>query len=251
MTFHTTRLVMGVVALIVVAVTTWGAAVGFDRPAVTDAIQRAFCYDVYWRGRPYSLRQQVPVKIKLEGEHLRARLDGVFDGTFRMSLIVEGVREADRIHATIVKGYGLSQAPPEDREEFERGVVEAMIPLPRECNPRFDPTTPEKERTVETVIGSVSNFLLSSYLAGEQVPREVIITVANFNADYPHAYVLIEPLRVVYIVALRDPKDYANLAYRRGEGYLVGEIYNRWETSHYIRKIRAHSIIRKTVVVRP
>jgi hypothetical protein len=239
-------------------VTTWlinatgfGAVAG-DDGAVAEAIQRALCYDVYWNGQEYELGKRVPVKIKVDGERVRARIDNVLVyRKFRTSLVLDGIREGARVSAAITKGYEPRSAPPEERREFEHGVIDTVVSLPKDCTPRFDPSTPRKEQVVATVIETIRNFLLSGYLFGERLPREVTITIANFNLDYPKTFVLVEPGRKVYSVTLHDPSDYGNTEYWRREEYRIGPVYGRWQTEYYIRKIRAHALVKKSVFVRP
>ncbi len=214
---------------------------------------RAVCYDIYWRGRDYRPGSVAQAKISLGDKRFRALLEGVQrTRPPQTSLLLMGKTGNGKAGAVVYKGYNTARPTDAELGPFENGGIVETIEIPRDCTPRLDPPTAEKERMMRAVVNTMKDDLLSQQITVGRVASEVTLTVADFNVDYQNTYVILEGSTPrVFEVALHDPNDYANTEYQLGDSYYAQEIYAKYHIDGLIPRIRKHGITITNVRIVP
>lgn len=225
---------------------------------VKDAIIRSICHEVYWDEQRYRLGAVLPLEIKMEGARFYAWVEHLeVSKRNRMSFFYEGRIKEGKGAVISRTGYNMNitdWTPAsrffEYRSHFDKDAVKTTLETPRDCAPRYDPPTPQKERMVETVV-STMRIQMSDYVRRGFVkyPKEITIVIADFNVDYPWTYVLVEgPGKLYYWVILHSGRDYDSDQWEREGEYPFTSIEIEPVDKSRLAKIRRHGIRRKIVL---
>jgi len=222
--------------------------------AIQQALTRYLCHEVYWPGQPHRLGIPLPLKITIQETQFwawikelqvikRARMDFFFLGRLKDGKAV----------VAYPWGYNVALLPQSphylaDRRRFESGpVLTTTLTLPTDCTPQYDPPTPQKERMLEAIVNTMQQKLSRWVKQGiAKYPREVTLTIANFNVDSPWTYVLIKSSRKLYTVTLHDLDD--DDPEQAGQEYFIKDFSIRPIDKPLLAKIRKHGITRKIVL---
>jgi hypothetical protein len=128
-------------------------------------------------------------------------------------------------------------------------LSEDAITIPTDCNPRYDPPTPRKQRMLETVINTLQKHLSVFMRSGvSKYQSQITLTIADFNVDYPSTYILVEPPGHLFTVTLHNPQDYDSDLYEREGEYPLREVRVKPHHKDLLEKIRKHGIVRKVTL---
>ncbi len=229
---------------------------------VKDAMARFVCYQKFWMGNDYVEGASVAMEIKFEGEKFYAWTNDLPAKVFvdlHFTSFYAGRLKDGKGAITFADGHNneLPGLPPQLREyrrHFESGaIVKDTLTIPVDCAPRYDPPTPKKELMVKTVISTMRK-LLNNFASGgiAKYPKEVKLIIADFNMDYPFTYVIVEPVKEVYIIRLHDWDNYDSDEYERDGDYPIGaatmkSISDRGLSEIY-NEMRSHGIVRKIAI---
>ena len=99
---------------------------------------------------------------------------------------------------------------------------------------------------VKTVVSTMQKLLNNYASRGlAKYPKEVKIIIADFNMDYPFTYVIVEPVKEVYMITLHDWDNYDSDEYERDGYYLNGEATMKSIPDRGLTEMRRHGIVRK------
>ncbi len=233
-----------------------GASEANELKTVTEVVTRYLCYEVYWAGKSYRRGIPLSLEVKIDGDRFSAWVHEVMvEPRVRASVFLMGSLRKGKVGVGLRRGYNEYLAPrfptyTKDRSHFSQGPVSrTAVTIPEDCTPHYDPVTPEKDRMLSTIVTTVQRFLSSLVRAGIWVGnRNVTLTIAAFDVDYPHTYILVEPPGDLYTVALHDPQDYSNDEYECSGEYPIGEVLAESERQDLLPKIRKHGVTRQVVI---
>lgn len=217
--------------------------------AAKDALSRYICFEVYWWGRNYPVGP-LPLQVKINQRRFLAWVEDI-EASPRIQVIgfYTGRLKDGRGAVISMSGHNAKLSPP-DRTEYEAVAGDPIadtLTVPTDCTPTYDPITPQKERMLETVVSTL-RIRLSSFVRNgvAKYPKEVTLTIADFNVDYFETYILVDPPNdlagELYTVNLHDPTNYDGDEYERDGEYPFGV---RRLSERLVEKIRRHGIIRK------
>lgn len=226
---------------------------------IKEALTRYLCYQIYWQGQNYRSGVSVPLEIKIRQDKFLAWGDSLqLTKRDRISNFFIGRMKEGRGAVILMRGYNLNLSPQvpgyaEDRDHFRVDTIKDALTVPTDCTPRYDPSTLQKERMVDTIVSTLQNQLSSLVRSGAaKYPKEVKLIIADFNVDYPETYVLVEPANNfagdLYTVTLHDPKDYDSGEYERDGEYPLGQKTVKPYLKPLLKKIRKHGIAKKITI---
>jgi hypothetical protein len=233
------------------------SAVDSQISVIKQALQRYFCYLVYWEGQEYRLGTPLPIKVTTDGEKFYAWIDDlVVAPKTQLSYFTQGKIKQTTAAVILGRGYNVALSPSmknyaEDRDHFvSANVLKDSLSLPADCTPLYDSLMPFKERMLETVVSTMQKRLSAFAQRGiAKYPKEVTLIIADFNVDYPSTYVLVEPPdNSIYSVTLHNVQDYDSVAWEREGEYPLGGISMQSHHKPLLEKIRKHGIVRKIVL---
>jgi len=225
--------------------------------SVKQALSQALCYGVYWMGSNYDLGRSLPIQIRMDGPEVFVWIPDleVTKSDHMAGFFVGRLKEGKGV-VTHAESYNINLTPPlpaylKNRRYFETGtVIKETLTMPEDCTPNYDPSSPQKELMVRTVVSTMQKTLGRwAKTSIKKYPAEVNIIIADFNIDYPSTYVLVKPGDELYSVTLHDPQDYDSDEYEREGIYPLGERRVEPGMENLLAKIRKHGITRKIVLM--
>lgn len=195
---------------------------------VKDELLRHVCYEKYWNEYDYAPGSQFSYEYLFSGDRLYILVDGLQypkKNRPEVSEFFRGYLKDGRLDIGLsLTEYGWERGSFADMGETRRifaskDAVSGTLAVPADCTPRYDPSTPEKERmldkvgyTMKTVIEGMAYYKATmpeakEYYAGYVAADEYELTVADFNVDYPSTFVMVRPGNLLYIVDLHNRYD--------------------------------------------
>jgi len=222
------KLALAVAVWALTAVT--ASAADLTAAQAVDAMRRHVCFSKVWWGDPYvRLGQTAHVDVRIDGrtaylwsEDMRAvpRVRRWADA------YVVVMRSAGPV-VTQRSGYNVELLRGETAMEHDRRRVYAgpsqrlQVELPSNCDPRFDPDGPVKAEMRAVLTGTLTNAVRT--WGRRPAGGRVRMTIANFNVDYPEAFVVREDTGEVLRIGLMpgDRASYTGGALRQ---YVVAPV---------------------------
>jgi hypothetical protein len=234
-----------------------GAATGDAAVArIKQAIVQQLCYDVYWRGYDYQSGVGFPLRIVIEDGTFYIRIEQIASfGPEREPVGVTFTGRDFSEHAAVLRKAVVvngHEQPEIDQKLASGEIIEDTLTIPPDCTPRYDPPTAEKQHMLDALVGTmqrVLTFYIQHQVPGQlKYPKRLILRISNFNVDYPYAYVLVDPMRELYEVALHEPDGKDENAYQQRAEYFYRAIMTESERRRLMPKIQAHGITRAIVL---
>jgi hypothetical protein len=207
---------------------------------IKAVVTRDMCLDEHWANEIlYRRDKPLTMGVIIDGSKYYSKVEDVYSFHGHSTTLYQiGILKPDR--AIITHNFEMDM-----EERFAEGLVmTTTLTLPADCTPKYDPTTPEKELMIDTVVKTVQKHFDSLVKLGiAKYPRELTLVIADFNVDYPMTYVLAEPKNKVYRIYLHTQQDYDSGEYEQGGAYPLSEAYN--PAKSLIKTIRKHGIKKK------
>lgn len=225
------------------------AADGQQLSRIKELIVERRCYELYFQGGVVEEEAGTsrPLKVAFDDHRFYARIDPAgFSGPSHQPWQLNYIGEIDGNRIRLL----IKNSEPDLDEKFaSSSVIQDTLTMPANCEFHYDPDTREKQRMLDKVVQAVQATLASAAPteSGSRYPAHVKLTVANFNVDYPYAYVLVEEPQLLFSVALHDPNDSDEAAYQAGD-YWVGQQYGKQKLARITPNIRVHGITRTIVL---
>lgn len=213
------------------------------------AIQRRICYETYWWGsRSFVFGKTVTGVIRRDGDMAYAWFDDLEHGSDApyWASMYEIFTKGGLTAVSSSYGYNIDTTKGEEKDIVFRGRTEPVqVTVPSDCEPKFDPDTPEKARMIAAIEKSMKMEFRQDNKNGGHYPERVKMIVANFNIDYPFAYVLVPGTGEVFSLPLRDDTaPMRDLIAEFGE-YMVAEERHKPSVRVLTQRIRKYGIARE------